>query len=146
MNYEYMQILVPQLVEQYGDEIGRQLETVVCSKLQQKGITPTPDEKQRMQQQLKQTLSRGIIMELPQEHHDSFYHIMDMDPQQSHAPSRQRVNFGPSVSPPDAIKMKVFDYKQNPDEVIQMCAMQLSAACEYYKKHHQFADETDEKR
>lgn len=146
MNQEYLQKLIPQIMEHYGDQIEQQLDPVVRTQLQQLGITPTPVEKQKMQQHLKQTLLRASIMEISQEHHAHLSHIMGMDPQYSRTPPRTDINFGPSALPPDSPQLKVFSSKQNPIEIMQISAIMLSAASAAYKKNHPSKDESADKK
>lgn len=136
MDQKYLQSLVPQIMEHYGDQIEQQLDPIVRTQLQQLGITPTPIEKQKMQQHLKQTLLRAPIMEISQDHHAGLSHIMGMDPRHSRIPPRTDINFGPSALPPNALQAKVFNSRDNPIEIMQISAIMLSAASDAYKKNH----------
>jgi hypothetical protein len=146
MNQEYLQSLVPQIMEYYGDQIEQQLDPIVRTQLQQLGITPTPVEKQKMQQHLKQTLLRAPIMEISQDHHAHLSHIMGMDPQYSRTPPRTNINFGPSALPPNTLQAKVFNSRDNPIEIMQLSAIMISAACDAYKKNHPSGDGTTDKK
>ena len=118
MDRESVQQLIPQIMEQYGS----QLNSIISTHLQQIGI-----DSQDNNQLIKQSLLRAPVMKISQEHHDSLCHMVGMDPQQSHAPSIANIG-GPSVQPPDSIPFKIFDVEHNPDEVMMLSAIMISAA------------------
>lgn len=146
MDQKYLQSLVPQIMEHYGDQIEQQLDPIVRTQLQQLGITPNSDEKQKIHQRLKQTLLRAPIMEISHDHHASLCHIMGLDPQLSRAPPRTDINFGPSALPPNISQAKVFNTRDNPIEIMQISAIMLSAASDAYKKNHSSDNELVDKK
>lgn len=130
MNPEYLRNLIPQIQEQFG----QQIENIACAQLYKHGVTPSPENKSKICQQLNKTLGSAPIIEISQQNADKLFHIMGMDSQQSYPPPRSDITFGP-ISEPENTNIKVFDTKTNPTEMMQLSAIIISAYSEFYKKN-----------